>query len=141
MNLDDFLEEDRKPIRPGKFVRFMRQTFYYAADRKELFFRIRVPYYSAGKQYHWPGSCVGLGLNKEALYFALRMGAKIGVFVEDKKDRYYQARPSDWKAFADKWGSIELHGTALIYVLQWGEEHFRTVMVKNDDEKDLETRL
>jgi len=105
---------------------FAGETFL--EHRKELFFRIIEPYYSAGKRYGWNPS-IGLGINEQALFYAKRKKLKLCVFIGNKKDRYYEADPETWIRFARQHNSIEKHGNTRLYVIQFSPEYFRTVLV------------
>ena len=110
----------------GKLLKFRGENFLYSSDSKEMFFKIEEPYYSAGKKYGW-NPPIGLGINEDALNFAVRQNLRIGVFVKDTVDRYYSIPAYRWKAFAEKHNSIERHGETRIYVVQFSDSLFNTI--------------
>ena len=110
----------------GRKLVFRGEVFLYVPEARELFFRIREPYYSCGKRYGW-NPPIGFGINDKALNFAVKNNLKICVFVGDRTDRYYVTEAFKWKRFAEKHGSIETHGNAKIYIIQFSDGNFTTV--------------
>jgi len=70
----------RKETIRGKRLIFRGEQFLYIPETKELFFRIRDPYYSCGKRYGW-NPPIGLGINTNALQFAIKNNLHLCVFV------------------------------------------------------------
>jgi hypothetical protein len=98
---------------------------------------IREPFFSAGKQFKWLGSTVGLGLSKDALTFALQNNlTTIRVTVGDS-NKLYETTTQGWLNFANEANSKMVIGTTEIYVLQWNKTHFKTV---GEDKKDADSQ-
>jgi len=119
----------RKETIRGKRLIFRGEQFLYIPETKELFFRIRDPYYSCGKRYGW-NPPIGLGINTNALQFAIKNNLHLCVFVGTTKDRYYTIDPYKWKRFSEKHRSIEKHGTTQIYIVQFSKNLFNTIFVE-----------
>jgi len=113
----------------GKELIFRGERFLYIPETKELFFHIREPYYSCGKRYGW-NPPIGLGINENALKFAVKNKLRICVFIGTAKDRYYAIDAYKWKRFAEKHQSIEKHGSTQVYIVQFSKTLFNTVFVK-----------
>lgn len=87
---------------------------------------IREPFYSAGKQYGWNGSTLGLGLSKAALIYALRHKLLIRVTVGNNPNSY-QTSPQRWLDFARQHDAIMDRGETRLFILQWSEANFDTI--------------
>ena len=101
-------------------------------DCYALYVWIDEPFYKAGKIYGWPNPTLGIGLNREILDRALMCERKIRIVLKDYEDRCYQTEPAKWKAFAEKWNSIQyvkISGQTLpeLYVMQLSPENFETI--------------
>ena len=114
----------------GRLLKFRGENFLYSSETREIFFRIQEPYYSAGKKYGW-NPPIGLGINEDALNFAVKKNLRIGVFVGNTKDRYYSIPAYKWRRFALKHNSIEEHGSTKIYIAQFSDSLFNTIYVEN----------
>jgi len=111
-------------------LHFAGETFSYDNESNRLYVLIREPYYSAGKQFGWAGSPVGLGINEYALEFAIKNRASIRVFVGNTKDRVYETDAEHWRKFALGHNAIETRGSTTLYVIQWSRENFKTIRLR-----------
>lgn len=108
---------------------FRGEEFNYDEKANILSFRIKQPFFSAGKQFHWSGASIGLGINSEALEFALMKDAKIRVQVGDNS-KTYETTAKTWKVFAETHKAKMIMGVdkkTLIYVIKWCKELFSNV--------------
>ena len=87
---------------------------------------IREPFFSAGKQFHWLGATIGLGISRDALVFALKNNlSRIQVTVGDNSSKVYETETNTWLNFAHDHNSKMVRGSTEIYVIQWSKSHFR----------------
>jgi len=113
------------------------ESFQYDREAAILQTHIREPFFSAGKQFKWLGSTVGLGLSKDALTFALQNNlTTIRVTVGEGR-KLYETATQGWLNFANETNSKMVIGTTEIYVLQWNKTHFKTV---GEDKKDADSQ-
>jgi len=124
----NIIKRKQSTIKGRKMV-FRGETFLYIPETKELFFKIREPYYSCGKIYGWTPP-IGLGINADALEFAVKKNLRLCVFVGTVKDRYYLIDACKWKKFAEKYDSIEKHRSTQIYIIQFSKKHFNTIFIE-----------
>ena len=103
------------------------EVFDYEPGNRILEFTIREPFYSAGKQFHWIGSTVGLGISEEALIFALKNHLLIRVKVNSSPNNLYQIHPATWLEFATKTCSVMVMGSTKILICQWAKAYFTTL--------------
>ena len=112
-----------------KEIIFRGEKFLHFPKEKILLFHIREPFYSAGKQFGWKGAPIALGINKQALNYALENNLKIRVVVGSKNPgRSYEILAEEWEEFSLKHGAIMKKGKTVIYVCQWTKEHFKTIL-------------
>jgi len=105
---------------------FKGQKFKVSFDEGFLQFHIKEPFYSAGKQFGWFGASIGLGINKQALEYAIANDLSIRVIVGSKPS-VYECTSVSWKLFCDTHNSFMIRGNAEICVIQWNKEHFKKV--------------
>ena len=105
---------------------FRGEIFRLNTVTKILSFHIIAPFYSAGKQFGWFGATVGLGINEEALEFAIQNKLTIKVTVGSNK-KAYEILALKWKEFALQHNSIMTKRDTTIYICQWSKDHFKSV--------------
>lgn len=103
------------------------ETFFFDAANKILQFTIREPFFSAGKQFGWLGQTIGLGINEDALNFALKHNCKLRVKVGDINNRVYEVDPAEWMQFAYKTKSIMVKGSTKLLIAQWTPALFKSL--------------
>lgn len=105
---------------------FAGEEFEFEPRLKILKFHIREPFYSAGKQFGWGKPTVGLGINYDALTFAVSHNAKIWVQV-GSSPKIYEINAKTWLDFVRRFKSIDKHTGIALYVVQWSEKYFKTL--------------
>lgn len=103
------------------------EAFNYDPASGILHLHIREPFYSAGKQFHWLGVSIGLGISKDALVFALQNKlSKIQVTV-GSDPKVYEIEAVTWLNFANDHNSKMMKGNTELYVIQWSKTFFKRV--------------
>jgi len=129
LNLAPNIVKRKKETIKGKLLIFRGEQFLYIPEARELFLWIREPYYSCGKRYGW-NPPIGLGINEEALNFAVKKNLRLCIFVGNTKDRYYTIEAYKWKKFSERHKSIERHRKTQIYIIQFSKDLFNTVFIE-----------
>lgn len=86
--------------KPGRVVMVLRrikilgQIFYQG--QYFLYWRIRNPYYTAGKKYGWQDNSPGIGINESALRHAKFNKLQVRTFIGAVDHKCYEADPLKW---------------------------------------------
>lgn len=119
-----------------KELAFRGQRFILSLDDNILHFHIEEPFYSAGKQFGWSGASIGLGINAEALAYAVGIRCQIQVTVGKNKNAYL-IKAKTWQNFTKNHNAFMIRGETNLHVVQWSKKLFKTVP-KDEVDKKLE---
>jgi hypothetical protein len=103
------------------------ETFQYDVAKGVLHLHIREPFYSAGKQFHWLGAPIGLGISKDALMFALQNNLPRIQVTVGSDPKVYEIETVTWLNLANDHNSKMVKGNTEIYVVQWSKAWFKRV--------------